>query len=52
MEYMLVINEDSIMNFHILEVAKLYKRLYGGAIFIKNDDGYIRLELEDENEEM
>ena len=46
MEYMLVINENSIMNFHIFEVAKLYQRLYGGAIFIKNDDGYSRLELE------
>ena len=39
MQYTLVINEKSIMNFHILAVAELYQRLYGGVLFENTDDG-------------
>ena len=39
MQYTLVVNEKCIMNFHILAVAELYQRLYGGALFVNTDDG-------------
>ena len=46
MKYTLVIDTNTVMVFHILAVAELYKTLYGGTLFVSSDDGVVKMSKE------